>query len=175
MRNLSFTLVLLFASLTGVALVRAESSPTSKFTSTARGKALSFKTFEKEAGGFEGLFPGLGGYQVEHASGDDRSWLNLRFGGKKTDLYAATMAAAPSGFPRKANDVVEWRGIEKDGRFTPYAIIYRMEGTNEETQKTKSRLIVIKLDKENSSIIGQAEGAGEDAKAKAIADTARPR
>ncbi len=152
-----------------------EARPTSKYTSTARAKALSFKVFEEEAGGFEALFAGFGGYQLEHLAGDDRSWLNLRYDGKTVDLYGPTMEAGPASFPHKANDVVEWRGIEKNGRFMPYAIIYRLAGTVEETQKTKTRLIVIKLDRENSAIIGHAQGANEDADAKAIADRARTR
>ena len=154
----------------------AEEQPTSKYTSTARGKSLSFKVHDGEGGGgFEGLFAGLGGYQLLHLAGDDRSWINVRYDGKTADLYAATMEAGPGSFPRKANDVVEWRGAESGGRFTPYAIIYRLGGTKEETQKTKTRLIVIKLDKENSTIIGHAQGAKQDAEAKEIADKARPR
>ena len=99
----------------------------------------------------------------------------MRYAGKTADLYAATMEAGPGSFPHKANDVVEWRGVIKGGRFTPYAIIYRLAGINEETQKTRTRLVVIKLDQERSTIIGHAEGAGEDAKAKQLADTVRPR
>lgn len=150
--------------------------PTSKYTSTAQAKALSFKEHTDEpGGGFEGVFPGLGGYQLLHLAGDDRSWINLRYRGKTVDLYSATMERGPGMFPYKANDVVEWRGIETGGRFSPYAIIYRLAATDEKTQKTRTRLIVIQLDGERSRIIGQAEGAGEDAKAKAIADRARRR
>ena len=39
----------------------------------------------------------------------------------------------------------------------------------------RTRLIVIKLDKERSAVIGHAEGANEDTKAKQIADGLRPR
>jgi hypothetical protein len=105
-----------------------------------------------------------------HLSGDDRSWINVRYGKKTADLYEQTMKAGPGSFPRKANDVVEWRGVERNGRFEPFAIIYRLEGNDEEKRTTKTRLIVIKLDPTNSQVIGYAEGANEDAKAKAIAD-----
>lgn len=146
----------------------------SRYTSTAKGKAISFKVHEDEpGGGFEGVFAGLGGYRLVHLSGDDRSWLNVRYGKKTVDLYEKTMKAGPGSFPRKANDVVEWRGVERDGRFQPYAIIYRLEGNDDEKRRTKTRLIVIKLDPENSKVIGFAQGVNEDAKARAIADGSR--
>ena len=146
----------------------------SKYTSTARAKALSFhESREQEDEGFRGLFPGLGGYQLEHLGGDLRSWINVRFGKHTVDLYAATMEAAGGTFPHKANDVVEWRGTEKQGRFTPYALIYRIASSNDETRKTKTRLIVIKLAHERSQVIGHAEGRNEDAEAKALADRAQ--
>jgi hypothetical protein len=119
------------------------------------------------------LCPGLGGYKLEHLSDDERSWINIRFGKKTVDLYSATMAAGGGTFPRKANDTVEWRGVEKNGRFVPHAIIYRLEAGNDETRKTHSRLVVIKLDKERSAVIGHAEGPNEEKDARAIADKAR--
>ena len=146
-----------------------------KYSSTARAKSISFQeTGEKGDSGFEGLFPGFGGYQLEFLGGDERSWINIKFGKQRVDLYSATMKAADGTFPHKANDVVEWRGLEKNGRFTPYAIIYRIEAGNDETRKTHTRLIVIKLDHERSAVTGHAEGANEDAEAKKIADRARP-
>lgn len=145
----------------------------SKYSSTARKNSISFKDHsDVPEGGFEALFPGHGGYQLLHLSGDERSWINIRYGKKTVDLYAATMKKGPGAFPHKANDVVEWRGVEKDGRFTPYAIIYRL-GAHDEERNLRTRLIVIKLDKERSAVIGHAEGANEDAKAKQIADKAR--
>ncbi|HEX8489479.1 MAG TPA: hypothetical protein VF626_00550 [Chthoniobacterales bacterium] len=148
----------------------------SKYTSTARAKSISFREDKGEGpGGSRGLFPGLGGYQLEHLSGDERSWINIRYGKKTVDLYEATMKEGPGAFPHKENDVVEWRGVEKDGRFIPYAIIYRLAGYDEERNLHKTRLIVIQLDKERSAVIGHAEGAKEDVEAKQIADRARPR
>ena len=147
----------------------------SKYTSTARAKSISFNEDGDESDpGFHGLFPGFGGYQLEFLGGDERSWINIKFGKQTVNLYSATMEAGAGTFPHKANDVVEWRGIEKDGRFTPYAIIYRIEAGNDETRKTHTRLIVIKLDREKSAMIGHSEGANEDAEAKQIADDARP-
>jgi hypothetical protein len=146
----------------------------SRYTSTARAKALSFKDESNiPEGGFEAVFAGLGGYQLVHLSGDERSWINIKFGKQTVDLYSATMEAAGGTFPHKANDVVEWRGVEKNGRFVPHAIIYRLAAGNDDTRKIHTRLIVIKLDKERSAVIGHAEGANEEAKARAIADKAR--
>ncbi len=155
-------------------LLHAGERMESKYTSTARAKAISFKVVADEgmSEGFEGIFAGLGGYQLIHSAGDERSWINLRYRGRTTDLYAATMREGPGSFPRKANDVVEWRGVMKGDQFTPCAIIYRLEGNDEETQRAKTCLLVIKLDGANSRIVGHAQGAKEDAEAKAMADRA---
>ena len=147
---------------------------TSKYTSTARSKAISFKDeSDIPEGGFEAVFAGLGGYQLVHLAGDERSWINLRFGKTTVDLYAATMEAGGGTFPHKANDGVEWRGVEEKGRFVPYAIIYRLAAGNDETRKIHTRLIVIKLAKERSAVIGHAQGANEERDAREIADKAR--
>jgi hypothetical protein len=154
----------------------AEERIVSKYTSTAEAKSIRFERDKDDpVGSFRGLFRGLGGYDLEHAGGDERSWINIRYGGKVVDLYAATMEHGGGSFPHKANDVVEWRGLEGNGQFTPYALIYRIASFDEERQRKRSRLIVIKLDRERSAVIGHSEGAREDAEAKAIADRARPR
>jgi hypothetical protein len=147
--------------------------PVSKYTSTARAKSISYhETGEEGDPGFEALCPGLGGYKLEFLGGDDRSWINPRFGSETADLYKATMEAGGGTFPNKANDVVEWRGVEKNGRFIPYAIIYRIEAGNDETRQTHTRLVVIKLDRARSAVIGHTEGAHEEEEARAMADRA---
>src|SRR6476659_2087797 len=169
--------VCLFTALTLLSLsraARAEDRVDSRFTSTARAKALFYKDYSNiPEGGFEAVFAGLGGYQLVHLSGDERSWINIRFGKQTVDLYSAAMAAGGGTFPHKANDVVEWRGVEKNGRFVPYAIIYRIAAGNDETRKIHTRLVVIKLDKERSKVIGHAAGANEEKEAHEIADKAR--
>lgn len=155
-------------------MVQAAPLVTSKYTSTARSKAISFKDHSKiPEGGFEAVFAGLGGYKLVHLSGDERSWINIRFGKETSDLYSATMEAGGGTFPHKANDVVEWRGVEEKGRFVPYAIIYRIAAGNDETRKIHTRLVVIKLDKERSAVIGHAEGANEEKEAREMADKGR--
>ena len=152
----------------------ADERADSRYTSTARAKALSFKDESNiPEGGFEAVFAGLGEYQLVHLSGDERSWINIKFGKQTVDLYAATMEAGGGTFPHKANDVVEWRGVERNGRFVPYAIIYRLAAGNDETRQIHTRLVVIRLDKERSAVIGHAQGANEEKEARAIADKAR--
>lgn len=150
-----------------VSSVFAADKAASEYTSTARKKALKFETAE---GGFTQLSPGLGGYQLILAAGDDRSWINIKHGGGEVDLYGDSMSHASGHFPNKANDVVEWRGYNTSKGFQPYAIIYRINSTDPENNKTISRLLVIKLDGANSNIIGHTQGANEDAQAKAMAD-----
>ena len=146
----------------------------SKYTSTARANSISFKDESNiPEGGFEALFNGLGRYKLVHLSGDERSWVNIRFGKETVDLRSATMEAGGGTFPHKANDIVEWRGTEENGRFVPYAIIYRIAAGNDETRKIHTRLIVIKLDKERTAVIGHAEGANEEKEAREMADKAR--
>lgn len=168
-RSLAILALLIFAD-----RALADERVDSRYTSTARAKALSFKDESNiPEGGFEAVFAGLGGYQLVHLSGDERSWINIKFGKQTVDLYAATMEAGGGTFPHKANDVVEWRGVESNGRFVPYAIIYRLAAGNDETRQIHTRLVVIKLDKERSAVIGHAQGANEEKEAHAIADKAR--
>jgi hypothetical protein len=143
----------------------------SKFSSTSSAKALSYEeTGEEGDPGFNGRFRGFGGSQLEHIGGDERSWINIRYGKETVDLRDATMEAGGGTFPHKANDAVEWRGVEKAGRFVPHAIIYRLKAGNDETRVWHTRLIVIKLDRARSAVVGHAEGANEEAEAKRIAD-----
>ena len=147
----------------------------SKYSSTARSKCISYReTGEEGDPGFEALCRGFGGYELEFLGGDERSWINIRFGRETTDLYSATMQAIEGTFPHKANDTVEWRGLQKNGRFVPFAIIYRIAAGNDETRQIHTRLIVIKLDRGHSAVIGSAGGKDEEAKAHRMADGARP-
>jgi hypothetical protein len=57
----------------------------------------------------------------------------------------------------------------------PYAIICRIEAGNEETRKSHTHLVVIELDGARSAVIGHAEGANEEAEARAMADRTRPK
>src|ERR1700749_1681346 len=107
-----------FAVIALATKAKAAERVVSKYTSTARSKAISFKDESNiPEGGFEAFFPGLGGYKLVHLAGDERSWINIRFGKETVDLYSATMEAGGGTFPHKDNEVVEWRGVETNGRF----------------------------------------------------------
>ena len=138
---------------------------------------LSSSALEKEPeiDHFEHLCPGYGGYELLHRGGDARSWLDVRYRGKTSDLYVKTMAASGGTFPYKANDMVEWRGVLKERVFTPYAVIYRMQAQDpNEDEKSFSRLIVVALNQGNAKILGATSGANADAEAKKLADTVKP-
>jgi hypothetical protein len=164
---------LFVAATLSVAIAGGE--PVSKFTSTTEKNAVRFHREKDDPSDFRGLYRGFGGYDLEFLGGDQRSWINIKFGKAITDLRDATMdlGAGIGFFPHKANDVVEWRGIEKNGQFVPYAVIYRIVGLTENGKRDKTRLVVIKLDKERSRIIGHADGESAQAEAERIADGAR--
>ena len=174
MNALKFYSLVASASFLSCGIASSAERVTSKYTSTAQRDNIEFRRDQEDPTGFQGLFRGFGGYQLVFLGGDERSWINVRFGQKTADLRETTMAmgSALGSFPHKANAVVEWRGVEENGRFTPYAIIYRLVGLDENGKRKRTRLLVIKLDQERSAIIGQAEGPNEEKESRAIADKA---
>lgn len=135
---------------------------------------LSDSALEKEPGidHFVHLCPGYGGYELLHRSGDLRSWIDVRFQGKTSDLYNA----GRGHFIHKANHVVEWRGVREGDVFTPFALIYRINAQDlENPDKTHTTLIVIALNKGDAKLLGTASGKNEDADAKKLADQAAPK
>jgi hypothetical protein len=171
-RRLFLCLLVLIAG--GLASGVHAQKPTSEFTTTdpKKVKILEDSALEKdpEIDHFRHLCPGLGGYAVVHEGGDLRSWINLRFQDQVTDLMNDTLTACPGNFPAKANNVVEWRGVRQGGVFVPYAIIYRMRSSDEEGKKTFETLVVIKLDKGKSKVVGHVSGKEGNDKAEAMAD-----
>jgi hypothetical protein len=158
-----------------VVVAAADMKPASEFTTTdpKKVKILEDSALEKEPeiDHFKHLCPGLGGYQVIHEGGDLRSWINLVFDNKKTDLMGDTLAACPGQFPAKANDVVQWRGYRKGGVFVPYAVIYRMMSSADDEKQTRlETLIVIKLGKDKSRVVGHVSAKEGNEKAEALAD-----
>jgi hypothetical protein len=147
----------------------AGQSPTSKYTSTAEKQCRVLEEHEQGAS-FKMLCRGCAPYEVIHEGYDGRSWLSLRYRGRDIDLHGSTMRFAPGAFPAKTNDVVEWRGLWHGADFVPYALIYRMSRTDPVAGREYTRLIVLRLAGEKSSVIGYAEGGDEDTKAKRMAD-----
>lgn len=154
-------------------------APVSEFTTTdpKKVKIIEDSALEKEPeiDHFKHLCPGLGGYQILHEGGDLRSWINLRYDGKVTDLMNDTLSACPGQFPAKTNHVVQWRGLRVGKTFVPYAIIFRMTASHDSGEKPSEArpsetLIVIKLDKEKSRVVGQVASQEGNGKAEALAD-----
>ena len=158
-----------------VSISFAGENPVSKYTSTAEKKAIHFQREKSDQGEFEGIYRGFGGYDLQFVGGDERSWINIRFGKSVVDLREPTMdlGVGIGFFPHKANHTVEWRGVQKNGKFVPYALIYRIAGVDENGKHEKTRLVVIKLAKERSRIIGHADEPNAEVEAERIADSAR--
>ena len=134
--------------------------PTSEFSST---KLAQSKCLSSGEGRASYLCSGFGGYQVELEIFANRSGINLRYEGKSVNLLDQTFEVCPGENPEKANDVVQWRGYRKGPTFIPYAVIYRLYTTNPQSPKNRfNTLVVIKLDGQNSRVIGQVSGSRGD-------------
>src|ERR1043166_8961760 len=83
----------------------------SKYSSTARTKSISFQeTGEEGDPGFEGLFPGFGGYTLEFLGGDERSWINIKFGNQMVDLIR--QQCKPPTELSRTRPMTWWNGAE---------------------------------------------------------------
>jgi len=150
---------------------------TSKYTKTEQSEAISMEQGDPEEPGGDWIrmrFPGFGGYELIYNGADARGWLDVKYGEEVSDLYSVTMNNAPGHFPYKANEVVEWRGIEEGGEFRPYALIYRIGADDPESGKTRTRLLVFHLKDGKAVFAGFAQGAGEGEQSREIADRNRP-
>ena len=162
-----------------VGVMAGELAPVSEFTTTDAKKVKVLEDSAREKNPpidhFKHLCPGLGGYQVIHEGMDLRSWINLVYDGKTTDLKVATWHACPGQFPAKANDTVEWRGFRKGDKFAPFAIIYRMTSSADDTKQTPiETFVVIKLGRGESQVVGSVPAKDGIAKAEAMADKLAP-
>lgn len=158
-----------------VAAPAAAAAPSSAFTTTDPKKVeiLEDSSLDPntEIDSFRHLCPGFGGYEVIHEGGDLRSWLNLRFKGRTTDLMSDTLDRCRGQFPSKANNVVQWRGFRTAKGFVPYAIIYRMASSAEDAKAGRMEdFIIIKLDGSKSRVAGSLPAKEGNAKAEALAD-----
>jgi hypothetical protein len=69
-----------------------------------------------------------------------------------------------------SNAPIEWRGVRRGGRTTPFAAIVRVSDPGE---GTRSHLVVFRLRADGTScVIGRAEGLEGNVRARAIADGA---
>ncbi|MDB6005456.1 MAG: hypothetical protein JWR15_2443 [Prosthecobacter sp.] len=172
MKSLPLFVLVAFAC---VLVSAADPKPESEFTTTdpKKVKILEDSAREKdpEIDHFKHLCPGLAGYQVIHEGGDLRSWINLIYDGQKTDLMNDTLTACPGQFPGKANNVLQWRGLRQGGAFVPYATIYRMMSSADDAKQTRlETLVIIKLDKDKSRVVGHLAAKEGNEKAEMLAD-----
>jgi hypothetical protein len=99
----------------------------------------------------------------------DTLYLRLGFGPRKN--VSGTYAGA-----RLPGWKIEWRGTGSGAAFNPFAVIVRVADPEPEgdVAKKPSRLVVFRLRADGTScVIGEAKGAGDNARARAIADAAR--
>jgi len=108
--------------------------------------------------------PGREGYRVFHIGGDSRSWIVIKSGEETViDLYNDVMRNEPGAFPFVSGKVAEWR-YKGDSLI---ALIFRIAGSDLETGKLKSELMVVRLGGEKSCVIGISTS---NEKARMIAD-----
>ena len=163
-RCFTAAVIALVASVGGGSALAA-SKPTSELTSTDTKK---YRLVSRGENSGTAVCPGLGGYKILYSIGDDRSWIDLQYGGQEVNLSGDTFEQCPGARPWKANDVVQWRGFRKGNQFVPHAIIFRMKSEHPNPkQKPYETLVVVKLDGLNSRVVGHAAGNVE---AEAIAD-----
>ena len=83
--------------------------------------------------------PGREGYRIFHIGGDSRSWIVIKSGEETLiDLYNDVMRNQPGAFPYVSGKVAEWRYKGE----SLIALIFRIAGSDLETQKLKSKLII---------------------------------
>lgn len=149
--------------------IGADPKPDNEFTSTAEDKSKVLEVGDD----FVILeCAGMADYKVIFKDDQGRSWIDLSFDGKETEMMTDIFNSCPGTWPSKANDVVQWRGIRKDGEFSPYAVIFRMQSVEDESKPDKTEtLVVVKLDGADSKVVGKvASNAGGNAAAEAMAD-----
>ena len=108
--------------------------------------------------------PGREGYRIFHIGGDSRSWIVIKSGEETViDLYNDVMRNQPGAFPFVSGKVAEWRYRGE----ALIALIFRIAGSDLETDKLKSELIVVRFDVKRACMIGVATTNEE---ARKIAD-----
>lgn len=109
--------------------------------------------------------PGGDGYRVFHTGGDSRSWIVIKSGEETViDLYNDVMRNQPGAFPFVSGKVAEWRYKGE----SLIALIFRIAGSDLETHKLKSKLMVVRFDVKQACVIGVATSNEE---ARVIADS----
>lgn len=101
--------------------------------------------------------PGLPGWPVYVASGDDRQFLSFGPSAEKRQAASQTLGAFNSVFERGKRPAIEWRIERKGGREVPFATIVRFH-----TQRDGSKgevLVVTKVDAKISCRLALVDAA----------------
>ena len=111
--------------------------------------------------------PGREGFRIFHVGGDSRSWIVIKSGEETViDLYNDVMRNQPGAFPFVSGKAAEWRYKGE----SLIALIFRIAGSDLETDKLKSELMVVRLGGKKSCVIGTSTS---NEKAREIADSSK--
>ena len=150
-------------ALSGLAAAQNKSIYTSTRTSACR----TISSNPDEAGSYEGECAGVGGYKVRLLEGDIRQTLNIITPGRKK--FELDFWGFYGGFS-SIGEKIEWR--TKAG--VPVALIARFSvAGSDDTQKSKSYLMVSKIGKTSSCVTDVVDPqANQNVKARELADAA---
>lgn len=156
----------------------SEALPQTAATPDASGRAFRYTRIEdcpllesnpEEGGYFRYECPGEGGYKVQVIESDLRQTAEvIAPNGQGTALELSSVTGG--GFSTLGK-TLEWRGVEREGAFTPDALILRHEVvTDPEGQDTTSYLVAVKLAAKPCITARIAPGPEQNAKAREAAD-----
>jgi hypothetical protein len=163
-----FGFAVVFAAVLGV---QAEAQVGSVYTDLSGPKCRTVKT-DRETGGSEQKCPGVGGFHLLVADDDERMSVTVVSpDGKSHPLdYWEVITTAFSSLGKKA----EWRVTRKQGRVEPFALIVRVEASEQEdpgNPKKRSYLAVAKITPAAICVVGKINSVGDaNAQARQAAD-----
>jgi hypothetical protein len=158
-----------FCMLVCVVVVSAQSNR-SVYTNLGEKSCKTIKADSSEAGSYEAICPGVGGYKLQVEEGDLRQNIQvITPGGQKQSLDLWTVVGSSfSSLGEKA----EWRVRTQKGKVVPVALIIRYNLSNpEDSTKISSYLAVAKITPSKSCVTEKIPpGAGANVAARAAAD-----
>lgn len=119
----------------------------------------------EETGDWDRRCKGASGYQLEWSSGDLREDLKIIRGGKETDLEIPAKVA--NGAFAALGKTLEWRGPKGKA---PDVLVTRVHVANAEGKSDSGRLAIIRLGAQPCIVAVVPPQAGQNDKARAIAD-----
>jgi hypothetical protein len=107
---------------------------------------------------FDSECPGLGGYRIRFKGGDIRSAIDVSYNKSTLDGWNSTYESHGQ-FPNVEGSGIEWRVVVKsnqngDTKSIPYALIYKVTGTDPDNMDKLLSHYVVKLAQEKSCAFG---------------------